>query len=165
MTLIYEGNLRELFKRNSAYIEIAKRNGFFQDRNSKKDIFTSVDSIVFYWIDELSKDNKEISVYISQVLPSFKRWKNNGVSILGVGSNYDFIRAVENSGIEINSSSIGFILGISRKYHDKDIKLDKDSMDSIISKLVIYHMNNIPIDYRLVEKFESFYSEERRYSN
>lgn len=165
MALIYEGNLRELFKRNSAYIEIAKRNGFFQDRNSKKDIFTSVDSIVFYWIDELSEDNKDLAKYITQVLPSFKRWINNGVSTFGVGSNYDFIKAVENQGIEINGSSIGFILGISRKYYDRGVKLDQDSVNNIISKLVIYHMNNIPIDYRLVDKFESFYSEEKNYSN
>ena len=144
MALIYEGNTRNLIKRNKEYIEQAKR-------------YTSLDienTVIAYWIDELGDRKKDLTEYLKDFLPSFKRWYSNGVSILGIGSNYDLIKSIENFGITIDRSVINFILGVSERYKLIGKNIEEDDILRMKRTLYLYQTNKRPINYRLTDKFE-----------
>ena len=144
MALIYEGNTRELVKRNKEYIELAKRS-------ISRDI---EDTVIIYWIDELGDRKKDFNRYMNEVLPTFKRWYNNGVSTLSIGTYYDLIKSIEDFGVTIDRGVIIFILGVSQKYNFVGKKLGEDDIHRMKHVLYFHQANGLSIDYKLTDKFE-----------
>ena len=101
-----------------------------------------------FWIDEVGDKKKDFVRFKLEILPNFRKWFDNGVSTLGVGTNYDLICAVQRAGITINSDSVACILAIARKYKN----ISQDDIDVIIGALERYNSKNIPINLELANR-------------
>lgn len=101
-----------------------------------------------FWIDEVGDKKKDFVRFKLEILPNFRKWFDNGVSTLGVGTNYDLICAAQQEGIPIDSDSVACMLAIARKYEN----LKPEDIDVIVGALYRYNSKNIPINLELANR-------------
>lgn len=145
----------EIIKRNYENLLIAKQLGLFRDGYDKDNIETCSDWVIALWIDELDeiKNNKE--KFKKEVIPTFKRWFNNGTTTNGLGYYYDVLVMAERKGICIDNNIFAFISGLVKINDVKNLKeidnyeskLTYFKIEDIINNLIKFKNNGIPINY------------------
>ena len=137
------------FCSNYECFELVKKKGFLGDGRNKSMLPTSTGWITWSsWIDELSKENKEINKFKEKVLPSLGRWYTSGVTTLGVGKYYDLISLAEERCVIIDRNSVSCIISVCTRISD----MDQETKNSIIRMVKYAQRNGEQVDYILADK-------------
>jgi len=148
--------------KNYDYILLAQKYGFFQDGYIKDEIATCSDWVIVWWIDELGKKKEDKDIFVSEILPTFKRWFSNGLRSTGVGTYYDILKLAEIKGIKVDNNSFQCLncLFLPNNY-SLDENFDNYSsisnyfyVISIINNLKEFYKKGLPINYNLGDSYD-----------
>lgn len=152
----------EVVLKNYDYLLLAQKYGFFQDGYIEDDIATCSDWVVVWWIDELGKKKEDKDKFVSEILPTFKKWFSNGLRTTGVGCYYDILKLAEVNGIKINNNSFQCF---NRLFLPNDYFADENFNNysnissyfhgvDTINKLKEFHEKGLPINYDLGNSYD-----------
>ena len=152
----------EVVLKNYDYLLLAQKYGFFQDGYIEDDIATCSDWIIVWWIDELGKKKEDKDKFVSEILPTFRRWFSNGLKSTRVGCYYDILKKAEVYGIKVDNNSFQCLnrLFLPNEY-SLDVNFNNYSKISnyfygvgIINDLKEFHEKGFPINNNLGDSYD-----------